>query len=61
MVRRVTSSEQLLSAPILAAAWDPSETKLPGGGAGTPQHGLSSKKIALIPSDYAIMCSLSIK
>ena len=28
---------------------------------GTPQHGLSSQKIALITSDYGIMCSLSIK
>ena len=28
---------------------------------GTPQHGLSSKNMALITSDYGIMCSLSIK
>ena len=30
-------------------------------GCGTPQHGLSSKKMALITSDYDIMRSLSIK
>ena len=30
-------------------------------GAGTPQHGLSSKKMALMTSDYGIMSCLSIK
>ena len=30
-------------------------------GAGTPQHGSSSKKKALITSDYGIMCSMRIK
>ena len=29
-------------------------------GAGPPRHGLSSKKMALITSDYGILCSLSI-
>ena len=29
--------------------------------AATPQHGLSSNKMALITSDHVIMCSLRIK
>ena len=32
-----------------------------GSGAGTPQHGLSSKKMAPISSDYGVVCSLRIK
>ena len=30
-------------------------------GAGNPQHGLSSNKMALITSEYGIMCSLRFK
>ena len=35
--------------------------KTPLNSCGTPQHRLSSQKMALITSDCGIMCSLSIK
>ena len=37
------------------------ETESDDDGAGTPQHGLSSKTMALIASDEGVMRSLSIK